>query len=282
MDPASAARPGRHVERASRRLTIEQAVHGFLGTLEGKSPRTRATYASALKRLAEYLEWAGRPSASTLTDQLPPDVLEKFYTWLVRTYGKDRRFTLQTYVAGARAFFRYMVRRHIGPPETSFEEVKAGLQEVMGRSTYRTPRIDHRLHQIVQYADALELPSGGESARRLELLRDKALLRTLFCTGMRRAEVCSLDRSDLDDGWADQALVTGKGERERVIFFDHAALEAVRRYLDARADTYRPLFLRHNRGRSGLGPDGERWRLETRSVWLIVGKYAKELVVGHT
>jgi site-specific recombinase XerD len=274
-DRASAARLEPRVARATRRLTIEQAVHGFLGTLEGKSPRTRATYASALRRLAEHLEWAGLPPASTLTQQLPPDVLEKFYTWLVRAYGKDRRFTLQTYVAGARAFFRYMVRGHIGPPETSFEEVKAGLQEVMGRSTYRTPRIDHRLHQIVQYADALELPSGGESARRLELLRDKALLRTLFSTGMRRAEVCSLDRSDLDDGWADQALVTGKGERERVIFFDQAALEAVRRYLDARADTHRPLFLRHNRGRGKPGSGGVNYRLSPQAVWLVVRKYAR-------
>src|SRR5919198_4603349 len=127
--------------------TVEAAVADFLGTLAGKSPQTRATYASALKRLGEYLEWAKLPPESTPTDRLPPDVLERFYTWLVRAYGKDRRFTLQTYVAGARAFYRFLVRRHLGPPQTSFEEVKAGLQEVMGRSTYRTPRIDQRLYQ---------------------------------------------------------------------------------------------------------------------------------------
>jgi site-specific recombinase XerD len=269
-------------QRSANRPSVQAAIGAFLETLEGKSPRTRATYSSALKRLTEYLERAGMSPHNTRTEQLPPDVLEKFYTWLVRAYGKDHRFTLQTYVAGARAFFRYMVRRHIGPPETSFEEVKSGLQEVMGRSTYRTPRIDHRLHQIVRYVDSLDLPGHGEAARRLELLRDKALLRTLFCTGMRRAEVCSLDRSDLDDGWADQALVTGKGERERVIFFDEVTLEAIRRYLDGRADSYRPLFLRHNRGRGKPGPGGANYRLSPQSLWLVVRKYALQAGVPAT
>jgi site-specific recombinase XerD len=192
----------------------------------------------------------------------------------VRAYGKERRFTLQTYVAGARAFFRYLVRHRLAPSETSFEEVKAGLQEVMGRSTYKTPRIDNRLYQIVQYVESLDLPAGREDARRLELLRDKAILRTLFCTGMRRAELSSLDRADLDDGHADQALITGKGERERVVFFDEPTLACIRRYLAARDDRYRPLFLRHNRGRGRPGPGGASLRLSPQSVWLVVKKYA--------
>ena len=253
---------------------MDLAVEEFLRTLAGKSPRTRATYASALKRLGEHLEWAGLPPESTPTDRLPADVLERFYTWLVRAYGKERRFTLQTYVAGARAFFRFLVRRRIGPANTSFEEIKAGLQEVMGRFSYKTPRIDGRLHEVVRYLDELELPEGGEEARRLELLRDKAILRTLFCTGMRRAELCSIDRADLDDGWADQALVTGKGERERVVFFDEPTLETIRRYLQARNDRFRPLFLAHHRGRGKAGPGGVNYRLSPQSVWLVVKKYA--------
>ena len=255
-------------------VTVHAAIERFLQTLAGKSPRTRATYASSLRRFEEHLEWARLPPERTPTDQLPPDVLERFYTWLVRAYGKERRATLQTYVAGARAFFRYLVRHRQAPPDTSFEEIKAGLQEVMGRSSYKTPRIDQRLFQVLQYVDALPIPADGEEARRLELLRDKAILRTLFCTGMRRAELCSLNRADLDDGWADQALITGKGERERVVFFDEPTLEVIRRYLEARRDGYRPLFLRHNRGRGKPGPGGANYRLSPQTVWLVVKKYA--------
>jgi site-specific recombinase XerD len=255
-------------------LTVAGAVVGFLAALEGKSPRTRATYASALRRLDEFLESRGLPPARTSPRELPPDVLESFYTWLVRLYGSDRRATIQTYVAAARAFLRYLFRRRQGPAASSFEELKAGLQEVMGRSSYRTPRVDRRLYQLVQYVEALSPAPDSSPLARLELLRDQALLRTLFCTGMRRAELSSLNRSDLDDGHADQALITGKGEKERVVFFDQPTLALIRRYLAARADSYRPLFIRHDRGRGQPGPGGARYRLSPQSVWLSVKRYA--------
>jgi integrase len=91
---------------------------------------------------------------------------------------------------------------------------------------------------------------------------------------MRRAEVVSLDRSDLDDGWADQALISGKGERERIVFFDQPTLTLIRAYLEARADRYRPLFLRHNRTAGRPGAAGVNLRLSPQSVWLVVKKYA--------
>ncbi|HEU5319005.1 MAG TPA: hypothetical protein VFX49_23040 [Chloroflexota bacterium] len=46
---------------------------------------------------------------------------------------------------------------------------------------------------------------------RLTLLRDRALLRTLFATGRRREEISRLNRTDVQDGRAAEGLVTGKG-----------------------------------------------------------------------
>jgi integrase len=251
-------------------------VDEFLASLAGKSDRTRATYASSLRRLAEFLQAEAHLDLSTTTDRLPPDSLERFYTWLVAEYGKEQRFTIQTYLAGARAFFRFLIRRRIGPLDTSFEQVRANLQEVVGRVPYRTPRIDQRLPLVVSYVDSLPLPAGeNRQQARLELLRDRALIRTLFCTAMRRAEVAMLDRTDLDDGWRDQAIVTGKGEKERVVFFDEPTLEAVRRYLQARADSYRPLFIRHDRARPRPRTGGANLRISPNGVWAAVRRYSR-------
>lgn len=260
----------------SRYPTVIDACAAFTDSLGGKSSRTRATYANALRRFAEFLEARIGPPGSLTTDQLPADVLEQLYHWLVAVYGRDRRFTVQTYLAGARAFFRFLVRRGIAPPEASFEAARASLQEVVGRIPYRTPRVDQRLPLVVRYVESLPLPADPRrlEARR-ELLRDRALIRTLFCTGMRRAEVASLDRADVDDGWRDQALITGKGERERVVFFDEPTLEAIRRYLEARADAYRPLFIRHDRGRPRPRAGGANLRLSPNAVWAVVRKYAR-------
>jgi site-specific recombinase XerD len=100
---------------------------------------------------------------------------------------------------------------------------------------------------------------------------------------MRREEVARLNRLDVQDGVADRALITGKGEKERVVFFDAATCETIREYLAARADRLPPLFLRHDnrRGRSA-GHGGERWRLSAQSVWAIVKHYAAEVGVVAT
>ena len=256
--------------------SLAEAERRFLASLAGRSPKTATTYRAALARFHEFLEAEGVDPSVSSASSFSRDVLERFYTWLVRAYGRDDRFTVVTYVAGVRAFFRFLARRHLLPPELSFEELRDNLREVMGRTSYKTPRIDRRLPLIVTYVDGLELPParqpGGQA--RLELLRDRALIRTLFATGMRREEVSRLDRMDVQDGRARQAIVMGKGDKERVVFFDEPSLAAIRAYLEARADSFTPLFLRHDRARGRPGPGGRRYRLSPQSVWGVVKKYA--------
>jgi site-specific recombinase XerD len=258
-------------------LLLLAAEERFLVSLAGRSPRTAATYRTALGRLHEYLTGLGaEPDAFRITE-VRADLLERFYLWLTRVYGREDRFTIATYVAGVRAFLRFCARRHLLAPDVSFEEIRDNVREVMGRVPYRTPRIDQRLVLIVTHVDGIALPlddrAGGQA--RLELLRDRALIRTLFTSGMRREEVASLSRADVQDGHARQALITGKGSKERNVFFDEQAMLAIRAYLDARGDKLAPLFLRHDLGRGKQpGPGGRRWRLSPKGVWDVVKKYA--------
>ncbi len=91
-----------------------------------------------------------------------------------------------------------------------------------------------------------------------------------------------MNRADIQDGRYNQGIITGKGGKERVVFFDDPSLAAIRAYLEARADMHVPLFLRHDDGRGRPGPRGERWRLSPQSVWAIVKRYAKEVGVPAT
>ncbi|MCC7367030.1 MAG: tyrosine-type recombinase/integrase [Chloroflexi bacterium] len=265
--------------------SLRQAEGLFLASLAGRSPRTVATYRTALGRLHEFLEGRGETIETLRVVDFGGDLLEQLYLWLARAYGRDDRFTIATYVAGARAFLRFCARRHLLAPNVSFEELRDNVREVMGRSSYRTPRIDQRLVLIVTHVDALPLPPadqyGGQPYQ--EVLRDRALIRTLFTTGMRREEVANLTRADVQDGHARQALITGKGSKERIVFFDDAALAAIRAYLDVRSDRLPFLFLRHDLGRGRLpGPGGRRWRLSPKGVWEIVKRYAAAVGVDAT
>jgi site-specific recombinase XerD len=261
--------------------SISAARRDFEDSLAGKSPQTARCYATGLDRFFEYLRERGFDPAAHATTALPADALDRFYVWLVRRHGRAARATHLTYLAGARAFYRFLERRGLTPPGVTMERLRAGLREVMGRPPgYRTPRIDRRLPEIVTYVDSLPLPGGGSAAarrRRLTLLRDRALIRTLYCTAMRRAEVAALNRTDVQDGHADQALITGKGEKERVVFFDEGTLAAIRTYLEARQDHYLPLFIRHDTGRGQPGPQGTRYRLTTQTIWNVVKRYARAI-----
>ncbi len=68
-------------------------------------------------------------------------------------------------------------------------------------------------------------------------LRDRAILETLYSTGLRRAELCTLDLYDLDHAGELVRVRGGKGGRDRVVPIGKAALAAIRLYLrDARPD----------------------------------------------
>lgn len=102
-------------------------------------------------------------------------------------------------------------------------------------------------------------------------LRDKAILESFFSTGMRIAELVSLNReqfaniknkSDLELG------IVGKGDVPRTVYFSGRALEWIKKYLESRTDEDKPLFI-HFRARTGAES-----RLTPRSIERIVKKYA--------
>ena len=260
--------PGSAGSLDSTLVSLAEARERFEHSLAGRSARTRRTYATALDRLADFLEERGI-APDVPSTELPLDVLEGFYLWCVRRYGTASR-TCPTYLAGARAFARFLDRHGLAP--AGFERLQAGLDQVIARRPYHTPRIDDRIPNMLVYVESLPLPE--ERPAMLALVRDRALLRVLYTTGVRREEAARLNRDDVNDGRATQALISGKGGRERVIFFDPPTMEAIRRYLEVRADRHRPLFLRHDDGRGAPGLRGERWRLGVDTIYAVVKRAA--------
>jgi site-specific recombinase XerD len=254
---------------------LAEAIDRFGAALIAKSPRTAANYKSALRRFVEFLPALGLEPGSLTTDRLPPDVLERFYTALLQDRGRAHRSTAVAYVTEVRVFCRFLARQRWLHPECSYERMQDGLRELIGRVPYRTPRVDGAMARIVTYVQSVALPPRRpeQQQRRLVLLRDRAVLTTLYGTALRREEISRLNRSDVQDGYSAEGLITGKGDKERTVFFDEAALAAIRAYLAERHDSYPPLFLRHDDGRGAPGPRGAHWRLSPQSIWGIVKRY---------
>jgi len=73
-------------------------------------------------------------------------------------------------------------------------------------------------------------------------LRDLALIDMLASTGMRVGELVLLDRSDIDFEER-ECVVLGKGNKERIVYFDARTKLHLKQYLDSRTDDNEALFV---------------------------------------
>lgn len=98
-------------------------------------------------------------------------------------------------------------------------------------------------------------------------LRDKVILETLFSTGLRIAELVSLNReqfANIKEKKDFELSIIGKGDYPRTVYFSERALLWVKKYLAIRNDEEKPLFI-HYKSRKGADK-----RLTTRSIERIV------------
>jgi len=100
-------------------------------------------------------------------------------------------------------------------------------------------------------------------------IRDRAILETLYATGMRVSEAVNLkkDNINLDIGFL---RCIGKGNKERIIPLGKKAIASVNRYLKAS----RPKFLK-NKESEFLFVNRSGKKISRQSFWKIIKKYAK-------
>ena len=108
-------------------------------------------------------------------------------------------------------------------------------------------------------------------------LRDKALLESLFSTGLRVAELGALNRDQIkikDNTDSIEIAVIGKGEKIRTVYFSKRAVSSLREYLKKRFDLDEALFINYKRGAEKNTSDITR-RLTVKSIEDVVKKYVK-------
>jgi len=104
--------------------------------------------------------------------------------------------------------------------------------------------------------------------------RDKAMLELFFSTGLRLAELRSLNVDDLNYKTR-EISVRGKRGKIRVVFVSDRAVEALQRYMEIRLDHLSPLFIRNFEKANKALPPGEEFRLSRISIYEAVKKYAR-------
>ena len=240
-------------------MTIDEALQRFLADLAlGQAVKTVRTYAGALNRFREYLAQIPLSPSTEPAARLTVNHAIDFVHWLSGEHFRDRptsKATLRTYLAALSRFYAFLIREKLAViPADEHERLKDAYRSFRRGGYRRLPRpaAPELVQRLIQAARSV--PSRPEDRRyELRRLRNIALLEALRCTGTRVSELVSLRRGDLD--YREQsARVVGKGDRERIVYFDEVAWQALQAYLDARQDGIKgrslrelPLFARHDR-----------------------------------
>jgi integrase/recombinase XerD len=107
----------------------------------------------------------------------------------------------------------------------------------------------------------------------------RALVETLAATGMRISEALSLDRNSIDYQ-KKEAVIVGKGNRARVVYFTDRALNSITRHLDLRDDSESALFVTSKKKR--LDANSAQAMFRRARKWAGLDKRVTPHVIRHT
>jgi integrase/recombinase XerD len=170
--------------------------------------------------LRTFLAWCAERGL-TRPHEITRPVLERYQRHLFhrrKTDGRPLSFRSQKMrLLAVRAFFKWLARQNHILYNPAAELV--------------LPRLERRLPKyVLSAAEAEAVLRQADLADPLGL-RDRAILETLYSTGLRRRELCSLDLYDLDAERGTVLVRQGKGRKDRMIPIGERALAWIDRYL---------------------------------------------------
>lgn len=242
---------------------------GYIGTIKGKSPKTVSEYYLDLRTFFRYIKMKRGlvPKDQNFEDIGISDVdLE-----LVKTIDLTQVFEYMNFlsaergngastrsrkVSSLRSFFRYLTDK-VG------KLTKNPVQEL------ETPKLKKTLPKYLTLEQSLELLSkvGGKAQE-----RDYCILVLFLNCGMRLSELVGLDLNDVHLTNATMKI-TGKGNKERMVYLNDACIEAIKRYL-----VVRPVDGLIDR--KALFISGQKRRISPKTVQYLVKKYLAAIDLG--
>jgi integrase/recombinase XerC len=177
-----------------------------LGAERRMSGKTLDAYARDVRQFFDFLadHLGGRPRLSDLARLAPQDV--RAFMAARRAAGVSGR-SLMRALAGLRSFARFLER--------------SGKGKVGALAAVRAPKLPKTLPKPLTVASAKRITDtalrAGEEREPWMLARDAAVLALLYGSGLRISEALGLKRGDLPSGRADAVVVTGKGNKQRMV-----------------------------------------------------------------
>ncbi len=267
--------------------TLQKYITKFLTYLEIEKNRSLATVKNYEFYLKRFANWAGEHNIDDPSEIKLEDVTQ-YRLWLNRLEtekGETLKKSTQNYhLISLRTFLKYLAK--IDVKTLASEKIELGQMSERDITFIEGAELERFLNAPLTSSQSSskggeEKIVANEDGNNLIALRDKAILETLFSTGLRVSELVNLkiEQIDLkDQSKAQELTVRGKGRKVRIVFLSNQAKYWIKKYLDIRRDVSPFLFSSHDRAKDKRDENLEP--LTPRTIQRIVKKYAK--VAGIT
>jgi len=230
----------------------------WLDIEKGLSSKSQENYNRFLKK---FLDWLKSNNLEGLKPhELTTDHIWKYRVFLSRRYLPKTKIPLKKttqnyYLIALRSFLNYFADRDI----LSLPAEKIKLAKDRGEKQVSFLNLEQ-----------LEKLFSAPDVSKKQGLRDRAILEVLFSTGMRIAELVSLNRDQIKISSGIKELevgIIGKGQKARTVYFSERALLWLSKYFKTRNDNEKALFINYR------SKKGAPRRLTPRSIEKNMKKY---------
>ena len=222
---------------------MNRYVRQFISYLQVEKNYSNHTIQNYGSDLEYFLNFIGKIPVTKVDYQL----LRKYLAHLRGQQLKPR--SLARKLSTLRSFYKYLFREGI------IQDSPAAL--------LMSPKLDKPLPKFISEDEMVALIEAPDTKTTFGK-RDRAILETLYSTGIRVSELVGLNIGDVDL-IGNVARVRGKGKKERLVPIGNKAVKAIKVYLDDRPERPEAMFLNKN-----------KTRLTRRSVNNIAEKYIKQ------
>ena len=171
--------------------------------------------------LRYFIQWCD-DRGLTQPQEITKPILDRYQRYIFHYRKKDGEplsiRSQHTRLTPVRAYFKWLAR------ENYILYNPAGELEL--------PRLESRLPKHVLTQEEVETILNQADTTTAFGIRDRAILETLYSTGMRRMEVINLQLFDVDDDRGVVMVRQGKGKKDRVVPIGERALAWIIKYRD--------------------------------------------------
>lgn len=231
-------------------MKLKEMLQDYLEYCQYRKELDNKTVKAYRIDLRQYFEFVGECD-------LDKNWIERYITNLHKNF---RQKTVKRKIASVKAFYNFLEDEEL-IQENPFRKIKVKFKE-----TSELPKIIPR-EEIEQLLQSMYTDLKIRKKKEKSILRDIAVVETLFATGARVSEISNIKKENINLNTG-VIRIMGKGGKERYILIgERSVLELLKRYYEQNYENIK------QSGYFFVNRDGERF--SEQSIRLMIKRYAK-------